>query len=113
MGGSWWSTSVGPTLGSAASQVKEKVDPSIQTTSSVIGNQVSESGVNHAFQNIGSSIQSFDDQHKVSATAMRTLASGVDWVANSITPAGKENADLDELTADAAQNEIVLEKEQK
>lgn len=111
--GSWWSTTVGPTLGSAASHVKEKVDPSIQTTSSVIGNQVSESGVNHAFQNIGSSIQSFDDQHKLSATAMMTLASGVDWVANSITPVGKENADLDELTADAAQNEIALEKEEK
>jgi len=111
--GSWWSTSVGPTLGSAASQVKEKVDPSIEATTSVIGNQASKSGVNDAFQNIGSSIQSFDDQHKVSATALMTLASGVDWVANSMTPAGKENADLDELTADAAQNEILLEKEQK
>ena len=111
--GSWWSTNVGPTLGAAASQVKQKVDPSIKTTTSVIGNQVSDSGVNHAFQNIGSSIQSFDDQHNVSATALTTLASGVDWVAKSITPAGRENADLDELTANASQNEIHLEKEEK
>uniref|UniRef100_A0A7S2S619 Uncharacterized protein n=1 Tax=Eucampia antarctica TaxID=49252 RepID=A0A7S2S619_9STRA len=114
--GSWWSTNVGPVVEAATVQVQEKVDPSIKATAATVSEKVppeTGAGVISALQNIGSSIKMFDDEHQVSAMAMDKLADGVDWVAKSVIPIGRENADLDELTADGAQNEIELKEELK
>lgn len=114
--GSWWSNNVGPVVGSAAVQVKEKAEPTLQATATTVKEKVppeTASGVVDILNNFGSTIKHYDDEHQVSAIAMDKLADGVDWIAKSIIPAGKENADLDELTADAVQSEVELKEEIK
>lgn len=114
--GSWWSNNLAPVVGAAAMRVQEKVDPTIKATAATVKEKVppeTTSGVVDALSNIGSTIKHYDDEHQVSAMAMDKLADGVDWMAKSIIPAGRENADLDELTADAVQGEVELKEEIK
>jgi len=98
---------IGGTLGSWFSSVDEKLNISSKTKElgSSIKQLVPTQEISEGFQKSTRALQSFDESHGITRSAANTLASGADFLTNTITIESEENYD-DTLQDDLDQDGI-------